>query len=322
MGQGRFGHDRILSGVIVCHVVGNNGVFPERGSRGPCVGFWVPGSIWQRMWYFCAKFLWIKGVFYHGLCVIIYAGRIVPCLHWYLIRVIGRMTSLEWFSIWETSNNIINFNDVRKRLWKLVSMMMFSPCVFCVLPCVTSTFTVSKLARIIKQASRVGVCERVFTPVRWRQVWLSCIKWRSTFFLYFFVRPSFGQGGRLLRQLCCWVGVSAQRTHHAKTTSLWRYHHVVCPLGWLVRPAGLPGVGSLWASLRPRCEVDVDEPLVEGTAGGGAGRQGSPGLPVEWQVSRVGGLGNKGSSCPGRILSLSAFVTVCDSSEAEWRHYE
>ena len=67
---------RILSGVIVCHVVGNNGVFPERGSRGPCVGFWGPGSIWQRMWYFCAKFLWIKGVFYHGLCVIIYAGRI------------------------------------------------------------------------------------------------------------------------------------------------------------------------------------------------------------------------------------------------------
>ena len=181
MGQGQFGHDRILSGVIVCHVVGNNGVFPERGSRGPCVGFWVPGSIWQRMWYFCAKFLWIKGVFYHGLCVIIYAGRIVPCLHWYLIRVIGRMTSLEWFSIWETSNNIINFNDVRKRLWKLVSMMMFSPCVFCVLPCVTSTFTVSKLARIIKQASRVGGCERVFTPVRWRQVRLSCIKWRSTF---------------------------------------------------------------------------------------------------------------------------------------------
>ena len=162
MGQGRFGHDRILSGVIVCHVVGNNGVFPERGSRGPCVGFWVPGSIWQRMWYFCAKFLWIKGVFYHGLCVIIYAGRIVPCLHWYLIRVIGRMTSLEWFSIWETSNNIINFNDVRKRLWKLVSMMMFSPCVFCVLPCVTSTFMVSKLARIIKQASRVGGVKRIF----------------------------------------------------------------------------------------------------------------------------------------------------------------
>ena len=120
MGQGRFGHDRILSGVIMCHVVGNNGVFPERGSRGPCVGFWGPGSIWQRMWHFYAKFLWIKGVFYHGLCVIIYAGRIVPCLHWYLIRVIGRMTSLEWFSIWETSNNIINFNDVRKRLWKLI----------------------------------------------------------------------------------------------------------------------------------------------------------------------------------------------------------
>ena len=32
---------------------------------------------------------------------------------------------------------------------------VFSPCVFCVLPCVTSTFTVSKLARIIKQA-RLG----------------------------------------------------------------------------------------------------------------------------------------------------------------------
>ena len=175
----------------------------------------------------------------------------------------------------------------------------------------------------------MGGCERVFTPVRWRQVRLSCIKWRSTFFFFsIFFRASIvrsavrHQGGRLLRQLCCWVGVSAQRTHTAKTTSLWRYHHVVCPLGWLVRPAGLPGVGSLWASLRPRCEVDVDEPLVEGTAGGGAGRQGSPGLPVEWQVSRVGGLGNKGSSCPGRILSLSAFVTVCDSSEAEWRHYE
>ena len=27
------------------------------------------------------------------------------------------------------------------------------------------------------------------------------------------------QGGRLLRQLCCWVAVSAQRTHDAKTTS-------------------------------------------------------------------------------------------------------
>ena len=44
--------------------------------------------------------------------------------------------------------------------------MMFSPCVFCVLPCVTCTFTVSKLAQIIKQASRVGGCERVFTTVR------------------------------------------------------------------------------------------------------------------------------------------------------------
>ena len=31
----------------------------------------------------------------------------------------------------------------------------------------------------------------------------------------------------------------------------------------------------------------------------------------KWIVSRVGGLGNKGSCCPRRILSLSAFVTVC-----------
>ena len=94
--------------------------------------------------------------------------------------------------------------------------------------------------------------------------------------------------------------------------SLWRYHHVVCPLGWLVRPAGLPGVGSLWASLRPRCEVDVDEPLVEGTAGGGAGRQGSPGLPVEWQVSRVGGGGEtrvvvaREEFCPGRAQAQNS----------------
>ena len=40
-----------------------------------------------------------------------------------------------------------------------------------------------------QQVIRVGGCERVFTLVRWRQVRLSCIKWRSTFFLYFFVRP-------------------------------------------------------------------------------------------------------------------------------------
>ena len=43
-------------------------------------------------------------------------------------------------------------------------MMMFSPCVFCVLPCVTSTFTVSKLARIIKQASRVGGVSEFLLP--------------------------------------------------------------------------------------------------------------------------------------------------------------
>ena len=37
----------------------------------------------------------------------------------------------------------------------------------------------------IQHKCRVGVCERVFTPVRWRQVRLSCIKWRSTFFYIF-----------------------------------------------------------------------------------------------------------------------------------------
>ena len=43
------------------------------------------------------------------------------------------------------------------------------------------------------RSSRVGGCERVFTPVRWRQVRLSCIKWRSTFFYIFScVRSSVG----------------------------------------------------------------------------------------------------------------------------------
>ena len=114
-------------------------------------------------------------------------------------------------------------------------MMMFSPCVFCVLPCVTSTFTVSKLARIIKQASRVGGCERVFTPVRWRQVRLSCIKWRSTFFLYFFVRPSFGRQFVIRVDGCCAncvVGLAflpsghttrKQRHYDAITTSCARW---------------------------------------------------------------------------------------------------
>ena len=91
---------------------------------------------------------------------------------------------------------------------------MFSPCVFCVLPCVTSTFTVSKLARIIKQASRVGVCEKAFTPVHWRQVGLSCIKWRSTFFYIFScVRRSVGS----------W---SSGWTAAAPTTQLIFYHHI------------------------------------------------------------------------------------------------
>ena len=146
------------------------------------------------------------------------------------IRVIGRMTSLEWFSIWETSNNIINFNDVRKRLWKLVSMMMFSPCVFCVLPCVTSTFTVSKLARIIKQASRVGGCERVFTPVRWRQVRLSCIKWRSTFFYIF----------------------SCVHRSVGSSSSGWTAAAPTVLLGWRFCPADTPRENNVIMTLSPR----------------------------------------------------------------------
>ena len=51
-------------------------------------------------------------------------------------------------------------------------------------------------------SDRVGGCERVFTPIRWRQVRLSCIKWRSTF-LYFFVRPSFGRQFVLRVDGCC-----------------------------------------------------------------------------------------------------------------------
>ena len=56
---------------------------------------------------------------------------------------------------------------------------------------------------LLFQVGRVGGCERVFTPVRWRQVWLSCIKWRSTFFLYFFVRPSFGRQFVIRVDGCC-----------------------------------------------------------------------------------------------------------------------
>ena len=40
-----------------------------------------------------------------------------------------------------------------------------------------------------------GADEKVFTPVCWCQVGQSCIKWRSTFSL-FFVRPSLGLGDR------------------------------------------------------------------------------------------------------------------------------
>ena len=83
--------------------------------------------------------------------------------------------------------------------------------------------------------SRVGGCERVFTPVRWRQVRLSCKKWRSTFFLYFFVRPSFGRQFVIRVDGCCAncvVGLAflpsghttrKQRHYDAITTSCARW---------------------------------------------------------------------------------------------------
>ena len=39
----------------------------------------------------------------------------------------------------------------------------------------------------------MGVCEKVFIPVRWCQVGLSCIVKIHFFFFYFFVRSSFGR---------------------------------------------------------------------------------------------------------------------------------
>ena len=43
----------------------------------------------------------------------------------------------------------------------------------------------SSLDNCLTKILEWGGCERVFTPVRWRQVRLSCIKWRSTFFYIF-----------------------------------------------------------------------------------------------------------------------------------------
>ena len=59
------------------------------------------------------------------------------------------------------------------------------------------------LRSLNEHSIRVGGCEKVFTPVRWRQVGLSCIKWRSTFFLYFFVRSSFGRQFVIRVDGCC-----------------------------------------------------------------------------------------------------------------------
>ena len=76
----------------------------------------------------------------------------------------------------------------------------------------------------ISTVSRVGGCERVFTPVRWRQVRLSCIKWRSTFFLYFFVRPSFGRQFVIRLDGCCAncdVGLAFLPSGH----TMWKQRH-------------------------------------------------------------------------------------------------
>ena len=79
----------------------------------------------------------------------------------------------------------------------------------------------------VQDTSRVGGCERVFTPVRWRQVRLSCIKWRSTFFLYFFVRPSFGRQFVIRVDGCCTncvVGLAFLPSGH--TTRKQRHYDV------------------------------------------------------------------------------------------------
>ena len=85
-----------------------------------------------------------------------------------------------------------------------VSVMMFSPCVFCVLLCVTSTFMVSKLAQMIKQASRGG-------GGGWESFY-SCTlmpsgavmhKVKIHLFLYFFVRPLFGWQFVIRVDGCC-----------------------------------------------------------------------------------------------------------------------
>ena len=69
------------------------------------------------------------------------------------------------------------------------------------------------------------------------------------------------------------------------------------------------------------CDLEVLDPLGQGTAGAGAGRQLFPRRPVFRHVSRVcggvggvgggGGGGDKGTCCPGSGISLSAFVTMC-----------
>ena len=42
-----------FSGVVVCHLVGNNGMFTEWGSRAHVLGFRGPGSMWQK----CSAFV-------------------------------------------------------------------------------------------------------------------------------------------------------------------------------------------------------------------------------------------------------------------------
>ena len=79
-----------------------------------------------------------------------------------------------------------------------------------------------------------------------------------------------------------------------------------------VDPGAFPGLGSgrgyLVQGVRRRrvitvCDLEVLDPLGQGTAGTGAGRQLFPRRPVFRHVSRVGGVGDKSTCCPGSRIA-------------------
>ena len=77
---------------------------------------------------------------------------------------------------------------------------------------------------------RVGGCERVFTPIRWRQVRLSCIKWRSTFFYIF----------------------SCVHRSVGSSSSGWTAAAPTVLLGWRFCPADTPRENNVIMTLSPR----------------------------------------------------------------------